>query len=128
MKALVERLRAEITFLRDQVRISDRSKDRSGKVLPDRTERANENEVDLQNQLLDLQENYSALSQRHAKLISEITKARDAETEPFSSPRDLTSSSVEALARSNSFAEAVEQVVLGKFADCWTEPLSGRLP
>ena len=34
-------------------------------------------ENELQNQLLDVQENYGALSQRHAKLVSELAKGRN---------------------------------------------------
>ncbi|KAK6526209.1 hypothetical protein TWF694_004829 [Orbilia ellipsospora] len=107
MRALVDRLRAEIAFLRDQVRSSEGSVSRSNRHSVDRS---TEKEVELQNQLLDVQENYSALSQRHAKLISEITKARD--TDANAPP--LRSSDVveDRIARSNSFAEAVEQVVL----------------
>lgn len=111
MKALVERLRAEIAFLREQVKSSSESSDRmvmkSGQT---RTDRANEKEMELQNQLLDLQENYGHLSARHAKLISEITRARDCQESANNS--EYTDSAEERLARSNSFAEAVEQVVL----------------
>src|SRR5436309_3447194 len=115
MKALVERLRAEIAFLRDQVRNSERGPDRSSKALSDRPDRATGRELELQNQLLDIQENYSALSQRHAKLISEITKARDDDPQLASS--EYSDAAVDRLARSNSFAEAVEQVVLGKIPE-----------
>ncbi|KAK6514179.1 hypothetical protein TWF506_008590 [Arthrobotrys conoides] len=107
MRALVERLRAEIAFLRDQVRNSEGSNTRSNRHSVDRS---TEKEVELQNQLLDAQENLSALSQRHAKLISEITKARDTESsEPLNRHSDVAE---DRIARSNSFAEAVEQVVL----------------
>ncbi|KAK6332454.1 hypothetical protein TWF730_004128 [Orbilia blumenaviensis] len=107
MRALVERLRAEIAFLRDQVRNSEGSNNRSNRHSVDRS---TEKEVELQNQLLDVQENYSALSQRHAKLISEITKARDTDSsEPLNRHSDVAE---DRIARSNSFAEAVEQVVL----------------
>lgn len=111
MKALVERLRAEIAFLREQVKNSSEPSDRvmmkSGQT---RTDRSNEKEMELQNQLLDLQENYGHLSARHAKLISEITRARDCQESANNS--EYTDSAEERLARSNSFAEAVEQVVL----------------
>ncbi|KAF3307813.1 hypothetical protein TWF173_002305 [Orbilia oligospora] len=107
MRALVERLRAEIAFLRDQVRNSEGSNTRSNRHSVDRS---TEKEVELQNQLLDVQENLSALSQRHAKLISEITKARDTESsETLNRHSDVAE---DRIARSNSFAEAVEQVVL----------------
>ncbi|KAF3914177.1 hypothetical protein ABW21_db0201488 [Orbilia brochopaga] len=107
LRGLVERLRTEIAFLRDQVRNSEGSNN-----LPNRhsIDRSTEKQVELQNQLLDIQENYSALSQRHAKLISEITKARDGDA---NTPHVNQSDAAEdRLARSNSFAEAVEQVVL----------------
>ncbi|KAI9721977.1 MAG: hypothetical protein M1812_001935 [Candelaria pacifica] len=111
-QALIDRLRAEVAFLREQIRNSERG-DRRSNVSQDRTERQNEREIELQNHLLDIQENYSALSQRHAKLISEITKARDTESAPTPTLDDaIGNSAVERLKRSNSFAEAVEQVVL----------------
>ncbi|KAI9862152.1 MAG: hypothetical protein M1813_004927 [Trichoglossum hirsutum] len=111
-QALIDRLRAEVAFLREQIRNSDRG-DRRSAAPQERAERANDRENELQNQLLDIQENYTALSQRHAKLISEITRAgRD---DPPSGPDHegaLGDTAVERLKRSNSFAEAVEQVVL----------------
>ena len=108
-QAVIDRLRAEVSFLRDQIRNSER-----GMSAPqERAERQNEREIELQNHLLDVQENYSALSQRHAKLISEITKARDDESsETPTLTEAIGDSAVERLKRSNSFAEAVEQVVL----------------
>ncbi|RPB09157.1 kinesin-domain-containing protein [Morchella conica CCBAS932] len=111
MKALVERLRAEIAFLREQVKSSSESNDRTpSKAGQARSERSNGKEMELQNQLLDLQENYGLLSQRHARLISEITRARDCQD--AANNAEYTDSAEERLARSNSFAEAVEQVVL----------------
>ncbi|EWC46639.1 hypothetical protein DRE_04126 [Drechslerella stenobrocha 248] len=107
LRALVDRLRAEISFLRNQVEMSGDLSSVSNRHSIDRpTEKA----VELQNQLLDVQENYSALSQRHAKLISEITKARDSDTSD--PPVNKSNAAEDRLARSNSFAEAVEQVVL----------------
>lgn len=111
MKALIERLRAEIAFLREQVKNASESSERTiTKGGQTRTDRSNEKEMELQNQLLDLQENYGHLSARHAKLISEITRARDCQESANNS--EYTDSAEERLARSNSFAEAVEQVVL----------------
>ena len=108
-QAIIDRLRAEVSFLRDRIRSSER-----GMHVPqERSDRQNERELEMQNQLLDIQENYSALSQRHARLISEITRARD--DEPGETPtlsETIGDSAVERLKRSNSFAEAVEQVVL----------------
>lgn len=111
-QAVIDRLRAEVSFLRDQIRNAERG-DRRSNAPQERAERQNEREIELQNYLLDIQENYSALSQRHAKLISEITKARDNDSSDTPTLNDtLGDSAVERLKRSNSFAEAVEQVVL----------------
>jgi len=111
-QALIDRLRAEVQFLRDQISNSDRS-DMRGEAAQERLERQNDREAELQNHLLDVQENYTALSQRHAKLISEITKARDNESHATPTLTEaIGDSAVERLKRSNSFAEAVEQVVL----------------
>jgi kinesin family protein 4/21/27 len=107
-QAAIDRLRAEVQFLRDQIRLSERT-DRKKAMPQERHER----EAELQNQLLDVQENYNALSTRHAKLISEITKARDnQETETPMLKDAIGDSALERLKRSNSFAEAVESVVL----------------
>ncbi|KAJ9648015.1 hypothetical protein H2199_001792 [Coniosporium tulheliwenetii] len=109
-QAIIDRLRAEVSFLRDQIRLSERT-ERRNNAPQERAERQHEREAELQNQLLDIQENYNALSKRHAKLISEITKAGD--DEDSSMLKDTVgNSAVERLKRSNSFAEAVEQVVL----------------
>lgn len=112
-QALIERLKAEVAFLREQIRSTDRGGDRRSHATIERPERQNEREVELQNQLLDTQENYTALSQRHAKLISEMAKARDGEMADNQAYEEtLGESATERLKRSNSFAEAVEQVVL----------------
>lgn len=111
-QAVIERLRAEVQFLRDQIRLSERT-DRKKNGPQERGERQDEREMELQNQLLDVQENYSALSARHAKLITEITKARDNEDADTPMLKDaIGDSALERLKRSNSFAEAVESVVL----------------
>jgi kinesin family protein 4/21/27 len=111
-QAAIDRLRAEVQFLRDQIRLSERT-DRNKAMPQERLERQDEREAELQNQLLDIQENYNALSARHAKLISEITKARDNnETETPMLKDAIGDSALERLKRSNSFAEAVESVVL----------------
>jgi kinesin family protein 4/21/27 len=114
MKQLVDRLRAEIAFLREQLKNNTESSERMPKDAQGSRSggRSGEKEIELQNQLLDIQENYNALSQRHAKLISEITRARDTE-EPPALTSEYTDTAVDRLKRSNSFAEAVEQVVLG---------------
>lgn len=111
-QAMIDRLRAEVSFLREQIRNPARG-DRLSTGPHERAERQNEREIELQNHLLDLQENYGALSQRHSKLITEITKARDNESSDTPTLNDaIGDSAVERLKRSNSFAEAVEQVVL----------------
>lgn len=112
-QALIDRLKAEVAFLREQIRSTERSGDRRPAATSERPERQNEREMELQNQLLDTQENYTTLSQRHAKLISEMAKARDGEIADNQNFEDtLGDSATERLKRSNSFAEAVEQVVL----------------
>jgi chromosome segregation ATPase len=111
-QAAIDRLRAEVQFLRDQIRLSERT-DRKKNGPSERVDRQDEREIELQNQLLDVQENYSALSARHAKLITEITKARDNEDADTPMLKDaIGDSALERLKRSNSFAEAVESVVL----------------
>ncbi|ORY15551.1 hypothetical protein BCR34DRAFT_598298 [Clohesyomyces aquaticus] len=111
-QAVIERLRAEVSFLRDQIRLSERT-DRKKSSPQERVERQEEREIELQNQLLDVQENYNALSTRHAKLISEITKARDNDSADTPMLKDaIGDTALERLKRSNSFAEAVESVVL----------------
>jgi hypothetical protein len=111
-QATIERLRAEVQFLRDQIRLSERT-DRKKTNPQERSERQQERELEMHNQLLDIQENYNALSGRHAKLISEITKARDNDSADTPMLKDaIGDSALERLKRSNSFAEAVESVVL----------------
>jgi chromosome segregation ATPase len=113
-QAIIERLKAEVAFLREQIRSSERGGgERRNVVTGERSERQNERETELQNQLLDIQENYNTLGQRHAKLIAEMAKARDNEAaENRSLDETLEDSATERLNRSNSFAQAVEQVVL----------------
>ncbi|KAI1812012.1 kinesin-domain-containing protein [Poronia punctata] len=113
-QAIIERLKAEVAFLREQIRSSERSGgERRNVSASERSERQNERETELQNQLLDTQENYNTLSQRHAKLIAEMAKARDNEAaENQGSGGNYGDSATDRLKRSNSFAQAVEQVVL----------------
>ncbi|RXG42027.1 hypothetical protein VDGE_07600 [Verticillium dahliae] len=114
-QAIIDRLKAEVTFLRDQIRNAERGGGdrRTPATEGGRSERQNERETELQNQLLDVQETYTTLSQRHAKLIAEMAKARDAEQADNEENDDaLGDSATERLNRSNSFAQAVEQVVL----------------
>lgn len=111
-KALIERLRAEIAFLREQLRNSNTSDSGEGvrKIAAGRPERSNEREIELQNQLLDFQEHYSALNQRHTRLISELT--REYQADHSVTVTEHGESAVERLKRSNSFANQVEQVML----------------
>jgi chromosome segregation ATPase len=111
-QAVIDRLRAEIQFLRDQIRLSERS-DRRTMAPQERSERQHEREIEMQNQLLDIQENYNALSHRHAKLISEIAKARDSDSGETPILKEaIGSSTLDRLKRSTSFAESVESIVL----------------
>lgn len=110
-QAIIERLKAEVAFLREQIRSSERNgTERRPAATSDRPERHGEREKELEVQLLDTQENYSTLSQRHAKLIAEMAKARDHEA--AENHHEINDSADERISRSNSFAQAVEQVVL----------------
>ncbi|KAK3906103.1 hypothetical protein C8A05DRAFT_30040 [Staphylotrichum tortipilum] len=122
-QAIIDRLKAEVAFLREQIRSAERGGGERRALAPgERSERQNEREVELQNRLLDSEENYKALGQRHAKLIAEMAKARDneiaAENQQNSDDANNNNnnnageSADERLNRSNSFAQAVEQVVL----------------
>ncbi|KAJ5177782.1 uncharacterized protein N7500_000481 [Penicillium coprophilum] len=113
-QALIDRLKSEISFLRLQIRNSEGSERREG-ASTERSERKNEREKHLQNQLLDVQESYNSLSQRHAKLISNM--ANDSESpatngEMNDATSEIGKNSVERMQRSKSFAESVEQMVL----------------
>ncbi|KAM5343215.1 hypothetical protein ACJ41O_014181 [Fusarium nematophilum] len=114
--ALIDRLKAEVAFLREQIRSAERggnSPRRNNQGTNDRSDRQNERESELQNQLLDQQENYTALSQRHARLIAELARAREHESaENQQHEESLGDSATDRLNRSNSFAQAVEAVVL----------------
>ncbi|KAJ6057509.1 hypothetical protein N7460_000783 [Penicillium canescens] len=84
----------------------------TGRRLPERTARKNEREKHLQNQLLDVQESYNSLSQRHAKLISTMANDSHDTHETDDAASEIGKSSVERMQRSKSFAESVEQMVL----------------
>ncbi|KAJ5587471.1 uncharacterized protein N7459_003236 [Penicillium hispanicum] len=110
--ALIERLKAEVAFLRQQIRNSEGSERREA-ASTERSERKNEREIQLQNQLLDVQESYNALSQRHTKLISTLASDSEATNgDADDATVDLSKNSIERMQRSRSFAESVEQVVL----------------
>ena len=109
----IDELRATVQHLRAQIGQSEHGLDRAGSLRNRASERPNRLQEELQTQLMDMQENYTALSQRHAKLISEISKARDDENADTPLLREaIGGGAMERLKRSNSFAEAVEQVVL----------------
>lgn len=111
-QAVIDRLKAEIDFLRQQLRNSEAA-ERKSTASQDRSDRPTERELELQHHLLDMQESYSALSKRHAKLIAELSKVTDSHTDdPSELAAAMENSSIERLKRSHSFAESVEQVVL----------------
>ncbi|KAJ5309784.1 uncharacterized protein N7443_002245 [Penicillium atrosanguineum] len=111
-QALIERLKAEVAFLRQQIRNSEGSERRDASSA-ERNERKNEREIKLQNQLLDAQESYNALSQRHTKLISTLANDSEAANSVADdAAAEVGVSSIERMQRSKSFAESVEQVVI----------------
>ncbi len=109
-QAVIDRLRAEITFLRQQIHSSDGPERRNGNIQ-ERTDRPNEREMELQDQLLDVQEGYTALSQRHAKVISELAKSGELGEDPTTN-HTSGESSVDRLKRSRANQEQIEQMVL----------------
>ncbi|KAI1266179.1 kinesin-domain-containing protein [Xylariaceae sp. FL1019] len=119
-QAIIDRLKAEVAFLREALqRLQSNSAtegsvgERRSVVTGGRSERHHERESDLQNQLLDSQENYNSLSKRHAKFISEMAKARSGDGfEQQTMEETLGDSATERLNRSTSFSHAVEQMVL----------------
>lgn len=112
--AQIKRLKAEIAYLRDQIGNTEhRNNWHSDAKSINRSDGQSEREIELQNQLLDIQENYNALSQRHAIVIAEMAKSRDnelANSDAFNSCLD--EHVTERLERSSSFVVAVENVVL----------------
>ena len=107
-QAIIERLRTEIAFLRQQIRSAESGERRNG-IISERPDRPNERETEMQNHLLDVQESYNALSQRHAKLVSELTKSADANDQinPIAGE-----SAVDRLKRSQANQAMIEQVVM----------------
>nr|POE72006.1 isoform 4 of kinesin-like protein kif21a [Quercus suber] len=109
-QAAIERLRAEVTFLRDQIRHSEQN---DQKATANGSKKGKESE--LQIQLMDMQESYNALSQRHANLIGELSKARQGDGADTPLLHDAVGGdATERIARSNSFAQAVD-VVLAEY-------------
>ncbi|KIW90712.1 uncharacterized protein Z519_08495 [Cladophialophora bantiana CBS 173.52] len=106
-QAVIERLRTEIAFLRQQIRSAE-STDRRPGMMSERGDRPSDRENELQNQLLDIQESYNALSQRHAKLVSELTKT----TDPIDQVNIVGESAVDRLKRSQANQAMIEQVVM----------------
>ncbi|KAM0239025.1 hypothetical protein ACHAP5_008397 [Fusarium lateritium] len=112
-QAVIDRLKAEVAFLREQIRSAEGGgSPRRTAQASDRSDRQNERETELQTQLLDTQENYTALSQRHARLIAELARARENESGENEHDGASGDTATDRLNRSNSFAQAVEQVVL----------------
>lgn len=109
-QAVIDRLRAEVAFLRQQIHSSEGSERRNANPQ-ERMERPNDREVELQNQLLDVQESYTALSQRHAKVISELARSGESSEDPTMNhiPGEY---SVDRLKRSRANQEQIEQMVL----------------
>jgi len=88
------------------------------KHTDDRPENRTAIEQELQEQLLDLQESYSGLSARHARLMAELSRERGIETSEITiAEDDDPNSPMNRIKRSNSFAEAVEMVILGIFPE-----------
>lgn len=109
---VIDRLRSEIASLREQIRLSERSErktngtDRSGG-------RKQERENELQNQLLDIQENYSQLSQRHAKLMADAMQVNGHAPDQLSVLKvALKNSSMHKTKTPSKFHEAIEHVIM----------------
>lgn len=98
----IERLRSEVAFLRQQIRNSENG-ERKKDVSRERTAPA---DLELQIQLLDVQEGYRALSERHAKLIAELTASS------AQSPDSATETAAERLKRSQDNQQQIEQIIL----------------
>lgn len=111
-QAAIDRLRAEVSFLRDQIRHSEHAESK-GLDTRGRTEKYRGKETELQTQLLDMQENYNALSNRHTKLVAELSKAQDGDaTDTPLLNEAIGANATERVKRSTTFAEAVESMVV----------------
>ena len=105
----IDRLRTEIAFLRQQIRSAEGTGDHRNGHNAEVSSRSKERETELQNHLLDVQESYTTLSQRHAKLISELAKSGDQGEQTTS----LTSeSAMDRMKRSQAHQQQIEEVVL----------------
>jgi len=101
-QATIERLRTEVAFLRQQIRSAE-----GGERKPETSrERTHTTDFEIQNQLLDVQEGYRALSERHAKLVAELSQnSRES--------IDLASETpAERLKRSQENQQQIEQIIL----------------
>ncbi|KAF4556525.1 Kinesin motor domain-containing protein 1 [Elsinoe fawcettii] len=102
--AMIERLKVEIAALREIV-----GRESPAKTSPGQRSDAKANE--LQDQLISMQENYQALSQRHERMISELgLSTGDLNGEDGS--QIFSDNAVDRLQRSSSLSQAVENVVL----------------
>ena len=107
-QAVIDRLRTEVAFLRQQIRSAETGERRGPHA--DRLDRSSERENEIHNQLLDVQESYTTLSQRHAKLISELANAGEA---PDSIQQSVGGEhAVDRLKRSQAHQQQIEQMVL----------------
>lgn len=107
-RLVIERLRSEVAALREQVRLSGRSE----RGASNHTGHKQERETELLNQLLDMQDNYTALSQRHAKLLSDAANVNGDAANTPALRKVMHRDSRDRLNDARSFAEAVEEVVL----------------
>ncbi|GAB7343232.1 hypothetical protein MBLNU457_1291t1 [Dothideomycetes sp. NU457] len=108
--AKIERLQAEVAFLREQITHDKDQKNGVSRMHPDRRKA-----TDLENQLLEMQESYTTLNQRHQRLIAELGRHGENAGTPSEKPvldDALGGAAVDRLDKASSFAEAVEQVVL----------------
>lgn len=109
---VIDRLRSEIVSLRERSRLSERS-DRKANVTDRSGGRKQDRENELQNQLLDVQENYSQLSQRHAKFMAEASQLNGHAPEQFSAFKSvLKNSSMYKIKTPSRFSDAIEHVIL----------------
>ncbi|OLL25353.1 Kinesin-like protein KIF21A [Neolecta irregularis DAH-3] len=102
LRDVIEKFRAEIAALR---KVARRSNFNDGVRL----ERNSERQIELRNQLLDLQENYVTLGNRHAKLFSDLSKHQHESV--MASPlqdREDVEYVMNRIQRSTSIAEAVD--------------------
>lgn len=101
-QATIERLRTEVAFLRQQIRSSEGVEGRSTSHV-----RGAQTDVALQNELLDMQECYKHLSERHAKLVAELSRTAEFD----SSAEPGTESAADRLKRSRETQQQIEQII-----------------